>query len=127
MREVDVPSASARHRRPIIILLLAWLLLVQAFLAGVLTAQVATAGILGEPICHSEGADPGSGGSQPERAAHVCCVSCLSAVPALASPASPSSIVPTEAARTFAWSAFTLVAIRGAIRAGPARAPPGRA
>jgi Protein of unknown function (DUF2946) len=126
MREVDVPSASARHRRPII-LLLAWLLLLQAFLAGVVTARLATAGVLGEPICHSEGADPGSGGSAPETAAHACCVSCLSAVPALAPPAAPSFVVPTEAARTFAWWAFTLVAIRGAIRAGSARAPPGRA
>jgi len=125
-REVDVLSASARHRRPSI-LLLAWLLLLQAFLSGVVTAQVAAAGALSSPICHGDGVDPGSGRSLPETAAHFCCVSCLSAVPALASPAAPVLSAQAAPAQTFGWSAFTLVPIRGAIRAGPTRAPPGQA
>jgi hypothetical protein len=117
-----VPSASACHRRPII-LLAAWLLVLQAFLAGVTAAQAVA--IVGDPVCHGDGADRGTGGDGPRAAAHACCASCLVAAPVLAPPpAAPGCIVPPASVRGVVWSTITYVIAPGAIRAGASRAPP---
>jgi hypothetical protein len=67
MREVPVPTAFPVHpfRRPVM-LFAAWLVVLQAFLAGVVTAQAGAMSVA-DPlavVCHSHGA--GGGNSMDE-------------------------------------------------------------
>jgi hypothetical protein len=136
MREVLVPIGFTAHswRRPAV-LIAAWLVVLQAFLTGVATAQ-AGAMLAADPfgvavICH------GGGGTDPAEPAapdtgtawHLCCTYCMSAAPALPPPVAPgiaqalgqNVAAPSELAR------FTVIAARGAVRAGSSQAPPSQA
>jgi hypothetical protein len=129
MREVPVPTGFAAHRRrrPIV-LIAAWLVVLQAFLAGVATAQ-AGALLASDPaanaICHGSGsADPADGSAPDAQGWHLCCASCTA--PAVAAPAAPGAepIEPRSASRASAVQSFIIVVAHGAIRAGPSQAPP---
>jgi hypothetical protein len=133
MREVPVPTAIAAHplRRPLM-LIAAWLVALQAFLAGVATAQAGSMSVA-DPfgvICH--GADAGNPAQAPASDAgkvwHLCCTFCLSSVPALAAPDAPPIVSASGlVAPPPILSRFGLVLAHGVIRAGPSQAPPASA
>jgi hypothetical protein len=127
-----VPTAFAADvvRRPII-MVAAWLIVLQAFLAGVATAQAAMklapassdAGV----ICH------GAGSTAPappdaDQTWHLCCAFCATAASAAAAAAADApDLTPLAAwnqAAAPALKHFTLVTARGAVRVGPSQAPP---
>jgi hypothetical protein len=135
MREVTVPTGfAANHscRRPIV-LIAAWLVVLQAFLAGVATAQ-AGAMLASDPlgaICHgADGAGPADA-TAPEanKVRHLCCEYCTSAAPAFVPPDAVSVAVSQsgQASRRPGFFPFTIVISPGAIRAGPSQAPPASA
>jgi hypothetical protein len=126
MREVPVPTGFAAHRcrRPIV-LIAAWLVVLQAFLAGVVTAQ-SGAMLAPDPaavICHGSGS---ADGTAPDvaKAWHLCCAACTA--PAIAAPAVPGvvSIEPRGMSRLSVPQRFIIIVSHGAIRAGPSQAPP---
>jgi hypothetical protein len=128
-----VPTAMAAHpfRRPLI-LLAAWLVVLQAFLAGVASAQAA--GVpLADPlgvICHGGTAGPATGdGPAPDtgKLQHPCCAFCLSWVPALVTPDSPVIATRARAGQPPLPRSFGIIMARAAVRAGPSQAPPARA
>jgi hypothetical protein len=129
MGEVHVPTAFAAHawQRPIV-LIAAWLVVLQAFLAGVATAQGAA--MLGadpiNAICHGAGGAGAADDTAPPGAKirHLCCAHCTSAAPATAPPDAPSAAQPRLAWRLLAAASFTVVIARGAVRAGLSQAPP---
>jgi hypothetical protein len=132
--------------RPLFTILAAWLIALQAFLAGVAIARAGA--MAADPlavICHSAvggsqdfgSQDVGSpdfgsqaGGSQdaPGDATlrHLCCTACLTAAPALLVPETPAVEHADEprAARQATLAQFTVILPRGAVRAGPSQAPP---
>jgi heme A synthase len=118
-----VPTAFAAPacRRPIV-LIAAWLIVLQAFLAGVAAAQDA-AMAASDPLNAIAGANDGTA-PQSAKIEHPCCAHCISAAPAIAPPDAPRAAPPQLASRPFAWSSFTVVIAHGAVRAGPSRAPP---
>jgi hypothetical protein len=103
-----VPTAFAADvvRRPII-MVAAWLIALQAFLAGVATAQAA---VKLAPVSSDAG------------------VICHGATVASAAPAADAPdvtpVVSWNQAAVPALRHFTLVAARGAVRVGPSQAPP---
>jgi hypothetical protein len=112
-----------------------WLLVLQAFLAGVATARagamLAAGALNGAVICHSPGgagpandAAPDAVKSDAIKAWHLCCAGCT--VSALAAPSAPdlAAIAFHRAAPLPAPAGFTIVVPHGAIRAGPSQAPP---
>ena len=114
-------------RRPIV-LIAAWLIALQAFLAGVAVAQAA-AMAASDPInaiCHGASGAGTSDGTAPQSAeiVHLCCAHCTSAAPAVAPPDAPRAAPARLASRPLACSSFTVVFARGAVRAGPSQAPP---
>jgi hypothetical protein len=132
MREVLVPARiAANRRRPIALIatwLAVWLVVLQAFLAGVVAAQAGArlAAVPDDIICHAssdagqaDGSAPGTGNSW-----HLCCAACTA--PALATPATPA-LAAMELPRAFqrlTLPHLTVVFARGAIRAGPSQGPP---
>ncbi len=131
MREVPVPTAFARHpsRRPLM-LLAAWLVVLQAFLAGVATAQAGAMSVA-DPlavVCH--GAGGGSSTDTPlsdaGKAWHLCCTVCLASAPALLTPDAGAAIgvAVFRDLRRPALADFGVVRERAAIRAGPSQGPP---
>jgi len=125
-----VPTAFAADvvRRPII-LVAAWLIVLQAFLAGVAAAQAAVllapAPLDAGAICHGA---PSAAPSAPE-ADHtwqLCCTYCATASAAAAPLAAPevTPVVSWSKAAPPALASFTVIAARGAVRAGPSQAPP---
>jgi hypothetical protein len=131
MREVPVPNAFARHpsRRPLV-LLAAWLVVLQAFLAGIATAQAGAVSVA-DPlavVCH--GAGGGSSTDAPlsdaGKAWHVCCTVCLASVPALLAP-EVSAVIGADTFRAGprpVLADFGVILARTAIRAGPSQGPP---
>jgi hypothetical protein len=124
-----VPTAFAATacRRPTV-LIAAWLIVLQAFLAGVAAAQTA-AMAASDPlnaICHGAGGADANDGTAPQSAEfeHLCCAHCISAAPAIAPPDAPRAAPLRLASRPLAWPSFTVVIARGAVRAGPSQAPP---
>jgi hypothetical protein len=144
MREVPVPTGFAPQRcrrlivRPIVILA-AWLIVLQGFLAALATAQ-AGAILLSVPaeaavICHAAGntgsSDAGDAAEKAnekaKQALHLCCACCACcAAAAVSTPEAPSGAVwePRSTAAPGPPRGFTLVAARGLIRAGPSQGPP---
>ncbi len=121
-------------RRPIA-LIAAWLVVLQAFLAGVATAQagalLAADPIAAAAICHGADADASADTTTPdaERAGHLCCASCISAAPA-AAPPSASGVAGLQLGRDprpFTPTPFTIVLSPGVVRAGASQAPPASA
>src|SRR5262245_8239749 len=138
MREELVPAGFDPHRsltnwrRPIVLLAI-WLVVLQAFLAGVATAQAGgTAAFdpLGA-ICHgSDGGGPADATApDADKVRHLCCEDCISAASALAPPDATGVAVPRsrDAAQAHVFSRFIIVISRGVIRAGPSQAPPASA
>jgi hypothetical protein len=131
MREVPVPTAIAAHpfRLPVM-LLAAWLLVLQAFLAGVAMAQAGAMSV-GDPlavVCH--GAGGGSSTDAPANdagtARHLCCTVCLASAPALLAPEA-STLTGNEVFREAprpVLADFGVVLARTAVRAGPSQGPP---
>jgi hypothetical protein len=131
MREVRVPTGfAAQLCRHAIVALATWLIVLQAFLAGVAAAQAAAtpASAAGDAICHSSSPNAdGPDGTAPEngKVAHLCCVACTSAAPALAAPEAPKLLRRlAPASRPAAFASFIVVIAPGAIRAGLSQAPP---
>ena len=124
-----MPTAFAAPacRRPIV-LIAAWLIVLQAFLAGVAAAQAA-AMAASDPInaiCHGAdgaGADDGTA-PQSAKIEHLCCAHCTSAAPAITPPDAPRAAPARLGSRPSACLSFTVVIARGAVRAGPSQAPP---
>jgi hypothetical protein len=121
-----IAAPSCRHA---IALIAAWLVALQAFLAGVATAQAAA--MLAAPaaidvICHGSPNGGGADSTAPGTAKveHLCCVSCTSAAPALPPPAAPRLVEVRQIPQPAIVSSFTFVISPGAIRAGPSQAPP---
>ena len=124
-----MPTAFAAPacRRPTV-LIAVWLIVLQAFLAGVVAAQAA-AMAASDPlsaICHGAGGAGANDGTAPQSAKieHLCCAHCISAAPAIAAPDAPRAAPARLASRPLACSSFTVVIARGAVRAGPSQAPP---
>jgi hypothetical protein len=130
-----VPAGFATHRsrtRPIVPVAI-WLVVLQAFLAGVATAQVgamaASDPLLGA-ICHgSDGTGPAdTTAPDANKVRHLCCEYCTSAAPALVPPDAANLAAPnlrqTAQSRV---SPFIIVLALGAIRDGPSQAPPASA
>jgi hypothetical protein len=116
-------------RRPTALIAI-WLVVLQAFLAGVATAQAgATAAdpLLGA-ICHGSDGAVSADTTAPDanKIRHLCCEYCTSAAPALAPPEATSVAVPPYrlASPHSGFSHFIIVISRGAIRAGSSQAPP---
>jgi hypothetical protein len=132
-----VPAGfAADRRRPVALIatwLAVWLVVLQAFLAGVVAAQTGARlaqiphDILpGDIICHASGDTGQADGSAPDTGNgwHLCCAACTA--PALATPVT-TALAAMELARAFqphTLSRFTIVVARGAIRAGPSQGPP---
>jgi hypothetical protein len=118
---------SCRH---VIVALAAWLIVLQAFLAGVAAAQAAAMPVLamGDAICHGSpgSADRSDDGTAPESSKlhQLCCIACTSAAPALAAPDAPKPLQLTPVASPLAFASFIVVIAPGAIRAGLSQAPP---
>src|SRR6187397_3085317 len=93
MREVPMPTGFAAHCcRRAIALIAAWLVVLQAVLAGMAIAQAAAAWtadpLAAAAICHGSGSAGSEQQPAPEtgKVRHLCCAYCMSAAPALASP-----------------------------------------
>jgi hypothetical protein len=130
MREVFVPTRSAAQScRRAIVLIATWLVVLQAFLAGVAIAQAAalqaSPGAIGT-ICHGAGSAAEADGTAPEGAgmAHLCCACCTSATAAVVPQAVPHSAQARHVPASVAFTSFIFVISPGAIRAGPSQAPP---
>jgi hypothetical protein len=135
-----VPTGFAAYRRcsPIAVIAIwcaIWLLVLQAFLAGVATARagamLASGSIDSAAICHTLAGDDRSGGEPADGAApdaikawHLCCAGCT--VSAHAAPSAPdvATVEPLHVTLLPAPAGFAVVLPRGAIRAGPSQAPP---
>jgi hypothetical protein len=130
---VLVPAgfAADRCRRPIAFVgtwLAVWLVVLQAFLAGVAAVQTGAwpAPAPGDIICHASGGAGQADGSAPDTGNgwHLCCAACTA--PALATPATPALAVMelARAVQLLPLPRFTVVVARGAIRVGPSQGPP---
>ena len=125
-----MPTRFAAHWcRRAIVLIAAWLVVLQAFLAGAAIAQAGapTADpIAGATICHGSGASGPEDTTAPEtgKVSHLCCVYCMSAAPAVPAPDVPDALQPRPISRQVAYSSFTLVLAHQAVRAGRSQAPP---
>jgi hypothetical protein len=130
-----VPIGFATHRswticRRATVLIAIWLVVLQAFLAGVATAQagaMAAADPLVGAICHgSDGAGPANTTApDANKVRHLCCEYCTSAAPALAPPdtMSVAALQSPPTSQLAVFSRFIIVISPGAIRAGPSQAP----
>ena len=126
-----MPTGFAAHWcRRAIALIAAWLVVLQAVLAGVAIAQAAAAPtsdpIAAAAICHGSGAPGSSDTTAPEtgKVRHLCCAYCMSAAPAAPGSAAPDALQPRPIARLIVYSSFTLVLAHQAVRAGRSQAPP---
>jgi hypothetical protein len=110
-------------------LLAAWLVVLQAFLAGIATAQAATAA-LADPlavICHN--ADGAPAADQPVSDAgkpwHLCCTACFASAHALPTPDAPAIVRAGGAIAPPGVLADSGVVLpRSVIRAGSSQGPP---
>jgi hypothetical protein len=130
MREVLVPTRSAAQScRRAIVLIATWLVVLQAFLAGVAIAQAAAVqvspGAIGT-ICHGAGSAAEADGTAREGAgmAHLCCACCTSAAAAVVPQAVPHPARVRHVPVSVVFTSFIFVISPGAIRAGPSQAPP---
>ena len=126
-----MPTGFAAHCcRRAIALIAAWLVVLQAVLAGVAIAQAAAAWtadpLAAAAICHGSGSAGSEQQPAPEtgKVRHLCCAYCMSAAPAVSPPAVPNVLQPRPISRLVAYSAFTLVLAHQAVRAGRSQAPP---
>ena len=126
-----MPTGFAAHWcRRAIVSIAAWLVVLQAFFAGVAIAQTG-ATLSFDPfaaaaICHGSGGAGSDDTTAPEtgKVRHLCCAYCMSAAPAVPAPAVPDALQPRPVARQVAYSSFILVLAHQAVRAGRSQAPP---
>jgi hypothetical protein len=116
--------------RRAIVPIAAWLVVLQAVLAGVAIAQTSAA-LTSDPlaaaaICHGSGAPGPDDTTAPEtgKVRHLCCAYCMSATPAAPAPAAPDALQPRPISRLIAYSSFIVVLAHQAVRAGRSQAPP---
>ena len=128
-----MPTAFAADvlRRSVIVIA-AWLIALQAFLAGVATAQ---AGVLLAPapldagtICHGADGSAPADSTTPDadKFRELCCVFCATASSATV-PREPAKLAPVVSwgrAEPPALTRLTVSIARGAVRAGASQAPP---
>jgi hypothetical protein len=117
-----MPTGFAAHWcRRAIVSIAAWLVVLQAFFAGVAIAQTGATltfdPVAAAAICH------GSGGAGSD-VRHLCCAYCMSTAPTVPPPAVPNVLQPRPISRLVAYSGFTLVLAHQAVRAGRSQAPP---
>jgi hypothetical protein len=136
MREVPVPTRfAAQPLRRAIVMIAAWLIVAQAFLAGVATAQtgvmLSSDPLAAAVICHNRGtADPADTAVPDANAVwHLCCVSCTAATPATVVPqvTGVARMDIRGAAALPVLAPFIVLLAHGAVRDGPSQAPPSRA
>jgi len=126
-----MPTGFAAHwSRRAIVSIAAWLVVLQAFFAGVAIAQTG-ATLSFDPfaaaaICHGSGGAGSDDTTAPEtgKVRHLCCAYCMSAAPAVPAPDVPDALQPRPISRQVAYSSFTLVLAHQAVRAGRSQAPP---
>jgi len=126
-----MPTGFAAHwSRRAIVSIAAWLVVLQAFFAGVAIAQTG-ATLSFDPfaaaaICHGSGGAGSDDTTAPEtgKVRHLCCAYCMSAAPTVPPPAVPNVLQPRPISRLVAYSGFTLVFAHQAVRAGRSQAPP---
>ena len=116
---------AARSRRRPFILIAVWLLVLQAFVAGLAAARSGTA-IASDPVvCHGAGVDADPAAPDSAKLSHLCCAYCMSAAPTLPPPAAPQlERLQVRAGPPLAPATFTVVIAPGAVRAGQSQAPP---
>jgi hypothetical protein len=126
-----MPTGFAAHCcRGAIALIAAWLVVLQAVLAGVAIAQAAAAWtadpLAAAAICHGSGNAGSEQQPAPEtgKVRHLCCAYCMSAAPAVPAPDVPDALQPRPVVRQVAYSSFILVLAPQAVRAGRSQAPP---
>ena len=92
----------AAHPFHCVVIVAVWLIVLQAFLAGVAAASSAMPppDVTGA-LCHGAGdAKPvDAPASSPRQAWHVCCASCLASAPAIPAPATPVLCAPGGSVR----------------------------
>ena len=126
-----MPTGFAAHCcRRAIALIAAWLVVLQAVLAGMAIAQAAAAWtadpLAAAAICHGSGSAGSEQQPAPEtgKVRHLCCAYCMSAAPAVPPPAAPNVLQSRPILRLVTYSGFTLVLAHQAVRAGRSQAPP---
>ena len=119
------------HRRPAA-MIAAGLIALQAFLAGLATAQaviVLTPNLADiAVICHGNGGSDSDHGGAPDpiKASHLCCVACASGAPPATLTQAPN-MLRSVACRNLQLPPICAAAIpvaRRAVRDGPSQAPP---
>ena len=126
-----MPTGFAAHwSRRAIVSIAAWLVVLQAFFAGVAIAQTGATlsfdPVAAAAICHGSGGAGSEDTTAPEtgKVRHLCCAYCMSAAPAVSPPAVPNVLQPRPISRLVAHSGFTLVLPHPLVRAGRSQAPP---
>jgi hypothetical protein len=127
-----MPTGFAAHwSRRAIVSIAAWLVVLQAFFAGVAIAQMGATlsfdPVAAAAICHGAGGAGSDDTTAPEtgKVRHLCCAYCMSTAPAVPPPVLPNLLQPRPISRLLAYSGFTLVLAHQAVRAGQSQAPPG--
>jgi hypothetical protein len=126
-----MPTGFAAHWcRRAVVSAAAWLVVLQAFFAGVAIAQTGATlsfdPVAAAAICHGSGGGGSDDTTAPEtgKVRHLCCAYCMSAAPAVSPPAVPNVLQPRPISRLVAHSGFTLVLAHQLVRAGRSQAPP---
>ena len=127
-----MPTGFAAHwSRRAIVSIAAWLVVLQAFFAGVAIAPTGATltfdPVAAAAICHGSGGAGSDDTTAPEtgKVRHLCCAYCTSTAPAVPPPVLPNLLQPRPISRLLAYSGFTLVLAHQAVRAGQSQAPPG--
>jgi hypothetical protein len=127
-----MPTGFAAHwGRRAIVSIAAWLVVLQAFFAGVAIAPTGATltfdPVAAAAICHGSGGAGSDDTTAPEtgKVRHLCCAYCTSTAPAVPPPVLPNLLQPRPISRLLAYSGFTLVLAHQAVRAGQSQAPPG--
>ena len=126
-----MPTGFAAHwSRRAIVSIAAWLVVLQAFFAGVAIAQTGATlsfdPVAAAAICHGSGGAGSDDTTAPEtgKVRHLCCAYCMSAAPAVPAPDVPDALQPRPVVRQVAYSSFILVLAPQVVRAGRSQAPP---
>ncbi len=127
-----MPTGFAAHWcRRAIVSIAAWLVVLQAFFAGVAIAQTGATltfdPVAAAAICHGSGGAGSDDTTAPEtgKVRHLGCAYCMSTAPAGPPPVLPNLLQPRPVSRLRTYSDFTLVLAHQAVRAGQSQAPPG--
>ena len=122
-----MPTGFAAHwSRRAIVLIAAWLVVLQALLAGVAIAQAGAArgcrsdrGRRHLPRIGRRAVPTTRPAPETGKVRHLCCAYCMSAAPAVPPPAVPDALQPRPIARLVAYSGFTSVARASGRARGP--------